>query len=129
MKATFKPEYNSAVGKIASNRKEKHFNRQLTLVTYDGEIKELVQARFYVTPGRHYCCIWVNDNRAGGGFAGGYGYHRPSAALQCALDNAGIVLSEAIDGRGDGAMEAAIMAIGVALGYVNTPLRILQAHA
>lgn len=62
MKATIKKEYNSAVGNIAANRKERHFARQYTLVVYDGDIKELVQARFYVTQARHYCCVCRDGN-------------------------------------------------------------------
>ena len=51
------------------------------------------------------------------GKATGYGYHRESAALQDALDNLNITLFDAdakpqfIDGRGDGIMRDALLAI------------------
>ena len=119
--------------KVASNRKENAFSHQYTLCAIrKGEIKEVLQARIYSTNSRNYACVWIFSTEntqyaSGGGYAGGYGYHRPSAALSAALDDAGIVLSEAIDGRGESAMEDALTAIGRALGYRKA--RIIRAHA
>ena len=48
-----------------------------------------------------YACIWHN-NGSGSGYAGGYGYHKASAAAQAAITSSGIDLSEDIDGRGAG---------------------------
>jgi hypothetical protein len=47
----------------------------------------------------------------GSGKASGFGYHRGSAALADAIDNAGIALSQDINGSGDAAMDRAVMAI------------------
>lgn len=47
----------------------------------------------------------------GKGKAGGYGYHRASAAVERAIFNAGIALDESISGRGDGAITDAVLAI------------------
>lgn len=129
-----------------------------------GEFKELATVRFYM--GRSasasvvYCSLWVNgkDKKgheiyvSGRGNAGGYGYHKSSAAMQEALDSAGIELygnayvpgrekekryglqtkkvdfkkRAHINGVGDTAIEDAIMAIGEALGYTRKSLKILR---
>lgn len=114
---------NEHTGKIASNRKEKSFTRGYTVVAYGGKeqpIKELIDARIYQTNSRSYACIWVNSKPvyiSGGGHAGGYGYHKPSAALQAAIADAGIVLDASINGVGDGAMIEALLAVAAALGF------------
>lgn len=62
-------------------------------------IKELVKVRWYMSRTSSasvvYCCIWVHGKlfrMSGKGQAGGYGCHKPSAALQDALTSAGIKL-------------------------------------
>jgi hypothetical protein len=92
-------------------------------VTPDG--KEPVSVRTYMnhkTPsGSNHAAVWIHtkDGRhtSGTGSAGGYGYHRPSAAVQFALDAAGVKLAQPIDGVGDGAIREAIEAITRAAGY------------
>lgn len=66
--------------------------------TKDG-IKELVTVRWYMGRASSasvvYCCIWVHGKSfwvSGKGSAGGYGYHKSSAALQDAITSAGIKL-------------------------------------
>lgn len=54
---------------------------------------------------------------AGIGKAGGGGYHRPSTAMQRALENAGIVLDADIAACGYDAMCDALRAVGRLLGY------------
>lgn len=101
----------------------------------------IVDARLYMASGRNanrvHCSIWCNSvDRAfytsGYGNADGYGYHKQSAALQAAIDSAGIELYGSpynrkdpdenkkrrarIDGCGDTAMNDAILAMGYALG-------------
>lgn len=136
MKATITKQDHG--GKIRQNRKESHFTNEYAvlvddkqaghLVNYNGHniMKAVVVARIYATKSTVYACVWINSstykNRkgvylSGGGKAGGYGYHRASAALQAALDDAGIVLTEAIDGRGESAMFDALAATAKALGY------------
>lgn len=81
-----------------------------------------------------YCSLWVSGTQwtSGHGRASGYGYHKESAALQSAIDSAGIRLtgdnyrelpSDAtdekmarIDGCGDFAMRSAMRAIAIAVG-------------
>lgn len=89
-----------------------------------------VELRLYGTGNRNYACLWINCapiHTQGSGWAGGYGYHRPSAAASEAIRNAGIALSEPIDGRGDDAMREACLAIARAVG-VKRPAYVL-AHA
>jgi hypothetical protein len=83
-----------------------------------------------------YACLWVHSRTAldasgstldlasaagttslqGSGRAGGYGYHKSSAAAHDAIVNAGFVLSERIDGRGDSAVNDALLAIARCIG-------------
>lgn len=110
----------------------------------DGKIHRPVQAEWYM--GRSssasvvYCNVWVNDERfpvSGTGVAGGYGYHKVSAAFAKALTDAGVELygspygaadSETeedqlhtrrahIAGCGDTAVNEALKSIARTLGY------------
>lgn len=85
-------------------------------------MKEVVTARIYGAKSgngsRNYASLWIRPvhygsglHSSGHGWAGGGGYHRPSAALSEAISSAGWSLSEDIDGRGDRAMEDAVRAI------------------
>lgn len=132
-KVTFtKTEY---TGKIASNRKEKQgLSNEYCLLVPDKTyiMRPLVTVRLYHTNATSYACVWINGHSkgvsvSGGGKAGGYGYHRASAALQVALNDAGVVLSENIAGRGETAMTDAMEAISKALGYKK--FYIHNAHA
>jgi hypothetical protein len=97
--------------------------------THDGSgLLTLVTVRTYGAKrgngSRNYVSIWVHasDERmscAGHGSAGGYGYHRPSAAMQAALESAGIRLAQPIDGVGESAMKEAMHAIARHLGYTR----------
>jgi hypothetical protein len=125
---------------IPPARKEKGFFRQAAVIdSKDGT--PLVTARWY-HPGRDgasncYCCVWVRRfdrpagvydlNGCGGGKAGGYGYHKPSAALAAALAAAGVKLSDPIDGLGESAEDAALLAI--ARAAVDSKRRLFLSHA
>lgn len=79
----------------------------------------------YGTGARHTACLWVShagDYRRGSGSAGGCGYHRKSAAAAEAFRNAGVELSQDIDGRGEEAMREAMMALAAALGVERPAL-------
>jgi hypothetical protein len=65
----------------------------------DGEMREVVTARAYMGRSRSastvYASIWIHANGyhlAGHGSAGGYGYHKESAAFADAIRSAGIQL-------------------------------------
>lgn len=103
---------------------------EVTLVI-DGDTDITVKAVFYDTFSPEgttlYCNLWVwgtDVYTSGHGKAGGYGYHKQSAALMEAIRSAGITLtgdeyggdgpgdgSGSIAGRGTGPMEAALIAI------------------
>ena len=105
----------------------------------DKGLQTVCEARFYMARRSDgaspvYCSLWVSGAQwtSGHGRASGYGYHKESAALQAAIDSAGIRLtgdnyrelpsdatSDAmarIDGCGDSAMKSAMRAIGIAVG-------------
>jgi hypothetical protein len=80
----------------------------------------LVTARLYIPHSVAYACIWISGRGngtygRGTGKAGGYGYHKPSAALSEAIDDAGISLDRSISGVGDTAMRDACEAIARAV--------------
>lgn len=116
-----------------SHRKEKYFEKQLTLVAiYKGDLIELATLRIYHTSVMAYACIWVHDKVhniycTGSGSAGGGGYHKASASMEGALYKAGIRLSESISGRGNELMEESLIALGKKLGFKK--VYTLSAHA
>ena len=98
-----------------AHRKEDKFQEEyLGLVVVNNSIKTAVNLRIYGTQSRNYCCLWLNDGvnyASGSDYAGGYGYHRPSAAAAGAIEKAGVNLSKDISGRGSSAIEDAVMSM------------------
>ena len=98
------------------------------LVAYkDGKLHHLMTIRSWMgrskTASTVYSSIWVHAQgywTSGTGTAGGWGYHKTSAAAGYAIRSAGITLDEIIDGRGDQAIREAMEAIALALGFDNT---------
>lgn len=136
MKATFK--HTSHSGNIAKHRKENNgFSNEYAVLVQDKlyGMRAAVTLRIYYTPSRMYgstayACIWINGrniNLSGGGKAGGCGYHKASAAVSNALDDAGVTLNQSIHGVGDTAIRDALEAIAKALGYRK--FHIHHAHA
>jgi len=77
-----------------------------------------------------YACVWISTKDAysiGKGRAGGNGYCKESAAIQDALEDAGIKLQTCIHGVGESAIKEAIHAIARYIGLTNWTLTI--AHA
>ena len=87
------------------------------------DVVELANLRIYRGRSRSasmiYASIWLRGGNyaSGTGWAGGYGYHKASAAAQAAIDSAGITLGQPIDGRGDTAITDALHAIGIMAGF------------
>jgi hypothetical protein len=96
----------------------------------DGDFKTVVDCRVYGAGSTAYACLWVygkgNFYASGSGKAGGWGYHKTSAAVDDAIASAGFELYGSpyndgkeqnykkrcnISGVGDSAIEAALMAI------------------
>lgn len=109
----------------------KEIEKTVSVIAYHkGEFKEPVKVRLFVGRSRSattvYCTIWTHgrDGKSfnGHGQAGGYGYHKGSAALAEAIRNAGIELDMSISGVGESAMERAVTAIARALGYRKTTI-------
>lgn len=107
--------------------------------TIDGKLRSVVTARCYM--GRSssasvvYACLWVHGKdvyTSGKGNAGGWGYHKESAAIDSAIRSAGIELygspygaerdkanakkQTSISGVGSAAIEDALLAIAKAAG-------------
>lgn len=94
------------------------------VVYCNGELKNPVTVKWFMgrssSASKVYCCLWVKGEdlyTSGSGTAAGYGYHKPSAAFGNAVRSAGIELDTDVDGRGDSAVDEAILAIVRALGY------------
>lgn len=106
---------------IESYRREKSFWQEFALLDLDnGETR--VSVRFYGANATVYCVVWLwgNDQSARGyGKAGGYGYHKSSAAMAEAFKAAGVVLKEDIGGRGDSAMNEALQAFAKHAGITR----------
>lgn len=115
-----------------NHRKEKNFMHSYILVICeDNKMKEIAEMRIYGTNAMNYACLWVHDSKNdiycnGSGRAGGYGYHRPSAAASDAFLKAGIKLSESISGRGGQMIGISLNALAKHLGYEN--IMIIEAH-
>jgi hypothetical protein len=123
MIATYDP--NKKAKFTSSHRKEgKCWFWGFKVIDLDGEgykntARTVVDARVYGTDTVNTACLWVSTesmHTSGSGKAGGYGYHRQSAALGCAIESAGFSLSSRIDGVGDDAMREALLAIARAVG-------------
>ena len=116
------PPTTQANGKNLSGQKEL-VSAMSAIAVINGKMREVVVARWYMARKSDgaspvYASIWTYGagfDISGHGRATGYGYHKASAALSTALDSAGIVLSERIDGRGDGATRSALEAIARAI--------------
>lgn len=106
-------------------RQAKHFYNGYKVVTIvNGEMVDLVDARLGATDSCHYASVWLNvryyDNNyyntcgsaRGSGKAGGYGYHRASAALDSALRHAGMRFSVGCSCLGESAMHDCLLAAG-----------------
>lgn len=123
MKAAFLNEQEIYDGLNINHRKEDKFSEQYSgIVCREGKMYEAVILRIYRTDSRAYACLWTMGNyawgqadgdlwRSGSGWAGGYGFHRASAAACDAIKAAGIELSESINGAGDSAIMQAVEAI------------------
>jgi hypothetical protein len=126
-----------------SHRKEgKCFFEEFSVLVRNGDpdytripacrLSKAVELRLYGTGNTNTACLWIRggDNfyTQGSGRAGGYGYHRPSAAAGEAIRNAGFELltNEGkpcdIGGVGESAIEEALCAIADALGLTDYAL-------
>ena len=132
MKAIF--DQQKHLGNAKNMNGEKELVQRIVIIDDAGSKQQIVDCRLYMGRSRNasavYCSIWanghINNKQAwitGHGKAVGYGYHKPSAAMQSAITAAGFTLTDdngdsmPIDGSGDGAMHDAAIAIAAVLGY------------
>ena len=90
----------------------------------EGNAHEIIDLRLSVANNRAtvvHACIWIKtpgDWRSGSSSAGGYGYHKPSAAAYSAMYNAGIRFKQSgWGGAGDEAIRSALRSIAKRLGH------------
>ena len=121
MKATLGNENSNAIN--YGNKKEL-VNSRNVIVNSDDGLKNIITVRCYMGRSANastvYASIWVNApdiHTSGKGKAGGYGYHKASAAVADAISSAGITLDTNISGVGDGAIKESLEAIANALGF------------
>ena len=121
MKATFKETKNNAIN---YDRKKELIRAYDVVVNDNGRLANIITVRCYMGRSANastmYASIWIYDEKhhtSGTGKAGGYGYHKASAAIADAIESAGVTLNENIAGAGDSAIEQALEAIALALGY------------
>lgn len=105
------------------HNKEQVTKKNLVVNTKDG-LKNPITIRCFMGRSNQasvvYACVWIHGKEiscSGKGSAGGWGYHKESAAVHDAINNAGISLGKSIHGVGDSAVEAAMYAIARKLGY------------
>lgn len=111
-----------------NHRKENAFAKEYKAVAIvENEIIEVLTCRVYATNARHYCCIWLHSDLylSSSAYAGGYGYHRESAAISEALENMGFEFDKNFYGTGK--QVEALEAVTEYLGYKN--FKILQSFA
>lgn len=105
-----------------------HANEKETISSYNvvaidkSRAVNVVTCRVYAGRSRNaaivYATVWLHGKEyhaSGSGQAGGYGYHKESAALDTTLHMAGVSLSRSVYGTGE--TEAALEATARALGY------------
>ena len=120
MKATMGENVSNAVNYKGQKELVKSYN----VIT--DTLREIIIARCYMgrsaSASTVYASIWIQSSgiyTSGKGKAGGYGYHKESAAIAAAIESAGISLDKDIFGVGDDAIYVALKAIARALGFSN----------
>jgi hypothetical protein len=122
-------------------QQEKHFYFGYKVVTIiNDEMETLVDARLGATENCHYSSIWLNtkytdydyyiqygDARASAK-AGGWGYHRASAALDSAFHRAGMRFNVGCNGMGESAMRDCLLAAGEYLKPVNAKIYLVECY-
>ena len=116
----------ATIGKTVSNGVNYGYKKEL-IRTYNvvtDALKEIITVRCYMGRSANastvYASVWINTSdvhTSGKGKAGGYGYHKESAAIAEAMESAGVSLDTDISGVGDGAIKEALSAIANALGF------------
>lgn len=138
MQAIIKTAHAENISNQARNARDKQalIHQYTVLGIIDGEIKSLVEARVYMSASRSAermtAILWVHGKNyaCGSGVAGGYGYHKPSAAVGNAIESAGFFLGFYIAGGGESALVDALKAVALAAwpGVDENTLYVCEAH-
>lgn len=123
------------------DREEKHFYTGYKVVTIvNDEMIELIDARLGATENCHYAVIWLNcfysnenfaceNGRAcGADKAGGWGYHRESAALEAAFSRAGMKFNIGCSGMGEGMMRDCLICAGEYLKPADAKIYLVKCY-
>ena len=119
MQAIIKSANAQNISNQAFNARDKQalIHQVTILAIVDGAIEELAECRLYMSNSRSAsritAILWVYGDKyaSGSGHADGYGYHKQSAAVESAINAAGIELSEHIGGRGEQALTDGLKAV------------------
>ena len=119
-----KPTMAENVSNAVNYKGQKELVKSYNVIT--DTLREIIIARCYMgrsaSASTVYASIWIQSSgiyTSGKGKAGGYGYHKESAAIAEAIESAGITLDTGISGVGDCAIREALKAIAHALGFSN----------
>lgn len=121
MTACASSQHDTYKGRNYGSEKETVSAYSVIAATKSG-MREVVTCRVYMGRSRNSSSVWAtvwlrgkNYFGSGSGQAGGYGYHKESAAVDTALQMAGVKLSRSVSGTGE--TQAALEATARALGY------------
>ena len=138
MKAIIKIAHAENISNQALNARDKQalIHQYTVLGIVDNEIRSLVEARIYMSASRSAermtAILWVHGKNyaSGSGWVGGYGYHKPSAAVEKSIEAAGFINSESISGRGESALVDGLKAVALAArpDVDENTLYICEAH-
>ena len=114
-------KYNDDLG-FKRDKMSKNFAKEICVINPNqassdvyGSGKTVCIFRFYWGSSVCHCAAWFSGKQhygSGQGNAGGGGYCKESAAMDEAIENAGITLDRRFGGEGDIAMRTAALAIG-----------------
>jgi len=115
MQATIKNLKDASIG-AKRDRLSNSFYKELAVIHPD--LDAVARFRFYGNGSTIHCIAWLGcKDNWGSGYAkaGGYGYCKESAAMEDAIRQAGVTMSETWGGAGESKMREAAKAVGAAL--------------
>lgn len=138
MQAIIKTAHAENISNQALNARDKQalIHQYTVLGIIDGEIRSLAEARIYMgmsrSAERMTAILWVygKNYACGSGWAGGYGYHKASAAVDRAIGAAGFDLDWNIAGGGEIHLRDGLKAVAVAAwpGVDENTIYVCEAH-
>ncbi len=111
-----------------NNERKECISRRVLVVTLpDGKPCSKFEVNFFMSRSGDgaspvYCDIYFDACEkwiSGSGRAGGYGYHKESAAFADACNNCGLLIDRNISGVGNDAINQVLEAVAVKLGFTH----------